>query len=41
MLAAVIALCAALGVGWALVHCLIETGVDGYSGIERKYAAIG
>jgi hypothetical protein len=35
---AMLASCALLWAGWVLPHRLIETGVDGYSGIEREYA---
>jgi hypothetical protein len=35
---AVLASCTLLWAGWVLPQRLIETGVDEYSGIERRYA---
>lgn len=39
LLLAVLALGALLWVGWVLPHRHIETGVEDYDGIEKKYAA--
>ena len=35
---AALTLCAVLWAGWALPHRHIETGLDDYHGIERRYA---